>query len=235
MNVLTVDVGGTNVKVLATGQSEPRRFASGPNLTPQELLEGVRKVAEGWSFDVVTIGYPGVCIDNRPVAEPANLGKGWVGFDFERAAGRPLRLINDAAMQALGDYRGGRMLFLGLGTGLGSAMVADGVLLPMELAHLPYRKSTYEKYVGRAGLEKHGKQNWRELVEDVVTRLTAALLPDYVVLGGGNAKKLGALPPKCSLGDNARAFVGGFRLWDTPEQRRTAFEKAAADAAIGVK
>ncbi len=214
MKVLVVDVGGTHVKILATGQTEPREFESGPELTPRRMVAGVKKLAAGWEYSAVSIGYPGVVVHNRPVAEPHNLGDGWVGFQFGNAFRRPVKLINDAAMQALGSYKGGKLLFLGLGTGLGSAMVVDGVVEPMELGHLPYKKATYEDYVGLRGLEKRGKKKWRSQVADVVERLIAALEPDDVVLGGGNIKKLKKLPPGCRKGDNANAFVGGFCLWE---------------------
>jgi polyphosphate glucokinase len=212
--VLVVDVGGTSVKILATGQHEHRSFHSGPTLTPRQMVSGVKKLARDWNYDAVSIGYPGPVLHNRPMAEPYNLGRGWVGFDFAPAFGCPVKVINDAAMQALGSYKGGKMLFLGLGTGLGSAMIVDGILEPMELAHLPYKKGTFEDYVGRAGLERHGKKKWRRHVADVVSRLIAALEPDDIVIGGGNAAKLGALPPHSRLGDNANAFLGGFRLWE---------------------
>lgn len=214
MNVLAVDVGGTNVKILVTGQNEPRKFPSGPKLTPKEMVAAVKKLAQGWKYDAVSIGYPGVVIHGRPVSEPRNLGKGWVGFDYRAAFGKPVKIINDAAMQALGSYKGGKMLYLGLGTGLGSAMIVDGIVEPMELAHLPYKKGTFEDYVGLRGLEKRGKKKWRRHVEDVVARLSAALEPDDIVLGGGNARKLKDLPPGCRPGDNANAFLGGFRLWE---------------------
>ncbi len=214
MNVLAVDIGGSSVKILATGQKDPRKIPSGPTLTPKAMVAGIKKLATGWKYDAVSIGYPGMVIHGRPVAEPFNLGKGWVGFDYRAAFGKPVKLMNDAAMQALGSYKGGKMLFLGLGTGLGSTVIADGVVEPMELAHLPYRKGTYEDYVGRRGLEKRGKKKWRRDVEDIVARLTAALEPDDVVLGGGNAKKVKELPPKCRRGNNANAFLGGFRLWE---------------------
>lgn len=220
MKVLVVDVGGTHVKILATGQETPRKFISGPELTPGEMVAGVRQAAEGWEYDAVSIGFPGPVLRGRPVTEPANLGKGWVGYDYEAAFGRPVKLVNDAAMQALGSYGGsGKTLFLGLGTGLGSAMVDDGIVEPMELAHLPYRKRTFEDYVGLRGLKRLGKKKWRRYVADVVARLSAALGPDEVVLGGGNAKKLKALPPRCRLGANANAFVGGFRLWEADDAR----------------
>ena len=213
MNVLVIDIGGTHVKVLATGQTIHREFESGPTLTPKRMVSGVRKLATGWKYDVVSIGYPGPVLRDRPVAEPWNLGKGWVGFNFESAFKRPVKIVNDAAMQALGSYRRGKMLFLGLGTGLGSALVVDGIVEPMELGHLPYKKATFEDYVGIRGLEKYGKKKWRHHVADVVERLVAAIEPGEVVLGGGNVKKLKDLPPGCRVGDNANAFRGGFRLW----------------------
>jgi len=214
MNVLVVDVGGTHVKILATGQTEPRRFVSGPALTAKQMVAGVKALARGWKYDVVSIGYPGMVVRNRLVAEPHNLGRGWMGFHFETAFKRPVKLINDAAMQALGSYKRGKMLFLGLGTGLGSTLIVDGVIEPMELAHLPYKKGTYEDYVGEKSLKKRGKNKWRRYVADVVERLTAALEPDDVVLGGGNVKKLKDLPEGTRAGDNENAFLGGFRLWE---------------------
>jgi polyphosphate glucokinase len=214
MNVLVVDVGGTHVKVLATGQDTPRKFDSGPTLTPQDMVAGVFRAADGWSYDVASIGYPGPILRGRPIAEPFNLGRGWVKFNYEEAFGCPVKLANDAALQALGSYEGGKMLFLGLGTGLGSALITDGLLEPMELGHLPYRKHTFEDYVGQRGLERLGKKKWRKHVAEVVERLCAALQPDYVVLGGGNARKLKEPPPNARLGDNANAFVGGFRMWE---------------------
>ncbi|MGE5243414.1 MAG: ROK family protein [Betaproteobacteria bacterium] len=214
MKVLVVDVGGTHVKVLATGRRTPIKISSGPDLTAAKMVRAVRKAAAGWSYDVVSIGYPGPVLHGKPVSEPHNLGGGWVGFDFRRAFGRPVRVINDAAMQALGSYEGGRMLFLGLGTGLGSALIVDGVLEPLELAHLPYKKGrTYEEYVGKAGLERLGKKKWRCHVADVVARLKAALQADEVVLGGGNVKLLHALPAGARRGSNRNAFLGGYRLW----------------------
>lgn len=212
--VLVVDVGGTSIKILATGQDEHRSFPSGPTLTPQQMVSGVKKLAQGWSYDVVSIGYPGPVLHGRPVAEPYNLGRGWVGFNFAAAFGHPVKVINDAAMQALGSYTGGKMLFLGLGTGLGSTMIVEGIVEPMELGHLPYKKGTYEDYVGRAGLNRHGKKKWRRHVADVVARFLAALEPDDIVIGGGNVKKLDVLPPHSRAGDNANAFRGGFRLWE---------------------
>jgi polyphosphate glucokinase len=212
--VLAIDIGGTHVKVLATGQSERRRFDSGPDLGPQQMVDGVRSLVGDWPFDVISMGYPGPVVHGKPLRDPANLGPGWVGFDFRRAFGKPLKIVNDASMQALGSYRGGRMLFLGLGTGLGSAMIVAGIVEPMELAHLPYRKKTFEDYVGQRGLDKHGKKRWRKDVADVVERLRAALEPDDIVLGGGNVTRLKKLPEGARLGDNENAFLGGFRLWE---------------------
>jgi polyphosphate glucokinase len=221
MNVLVVDVGGTHVKVLVSGQSVPRKFESGATLVPKRMVLEVQKTAADWSYDVVSIGYPGPVLSNRPVAEPHNLGRGWVGFNFETAFARPVKLINDAAMQALGSYKGGKMLFLGLGTGLGSTLIVDGIIEPMELSHLPYKKHTYEDYVGQQGLERWGEDAWRHHVADVAIRLIAALEPEDVVLGGGNVKLLEKLPPGCREGSNANAFAGGFRLWENaPEERR---------------
>ena len=224
MRVLVVDVGGSHVKILATRQDEPRKFSSGPTLTAEQMVAGVKTAAAGWKYDAVSIGYPGPVLHGRPVAEPRHLGSGWVGFDYRAAFGCPVKIVNDAAMQALGSYRGGKMLFLGLGTGLGSALIVDGIIEPMELGHLPYRKGTFEEYVGLHGLEKHGKKQWRRDVEDVVNRLTAALQPEDVVLGGGNSHKLDALPPGSRAGDNANAFLGGFRLWEQPNQTQIASE-----------
>jgi len=214
MKILVIDVGGTHVKILATGQKEKREFPSGPSLTARQMVGKVKRLARDWKHDVVSIGYPGPVLHNRVVAEPHNLGRGWMGFDFRRAFECPVRVINDAAMQALGSYRGGKMLFLGFGTGLGSALIVDGIVEPMELGHLPYRKGTYESYVGIRGLEKRGKKRWRRDVADVVGRLRAALEPTDVVLGGGNAKLLKKLPEGCRAGDNAAAFLGGFKLWE---------------------
>jgi polyphosphate glucokinase len=222
MRVLVIDIGGTNVKVLVTGEQTPRKFPSGATLTPEEMVAGVLKAAEGWEYDAVSIGYPGPVLRGRPVSDPVNLGPGWVGFDFGAAFHRPVQLVNDAAMQALGSYEGGKMLFLGLGTGLGSAVVSEGIVEPMELAHLPYRKRTFEDYVGLRGLKRAGRKKWRRCVEDVVARLSVAVQADYVVLGGGNVKKLKTLPPGCRVGDNANAFLGGFRLWEEDGSTRAA-------------
>jgi polyphosphate glucokinase len=218
MHVLVVDVGGTHVKILATGQKKLREFPSGPTLTAKQMVAGVKKLAGDWKYDAVSIGYPGPVINNRPLSEPYNLGRGWMGCDFKSAFKRPVKLVNDAAMQALGSYNGGKMLFLGLGTGLGSCMIVNGIVEPMELGHLPYKKSTFEDYVGLRGYERLGKRKWRKKVADVVARLIAALEPDDVVLGGGNVKKLKELPPGCRAGNNANAFMGGFRLWQKTSQ-----------------
>jgi polyphosphate glucokinase len=218
--ILVVDVGGTHVKLLATGQNEAKEFPSGSLLTPKEMVASVKKLAGNWNFDVVAIGYPGPVLNNRPVAEPHNLGCGWVAFDYEAAFRCPTKLVNDAVMQALGGYRGGKMLFLGLGTGLGTAMIANGFVEPMELGHLPYKKSTYEDYVGQRGLERLGKKRWRQHVAAVVELLRSALEPDDIVLGGGNAEKLTTLPAGCRFGGNANAFVGGFQLWEHADKYR---------------
>ncbi len=220
-SVLAVDVGGSHVKALLQGESERRRFDSGRDLTPQAMAEGVLQLAEGWSFDRVSVGIPMPVRDGKPVAEPVNLGKGWVGFDFDAAFGVPTKVVNDAVMQAVGSYEGGRMLFLGLGTGLGSALIVDKVVEPLELAHLPFRKKTFEDYVGEKALKRDGKKKWRKTVFEVVERLAAALEPDYVVIGGGGAKELDELPPGSRRGENEQAFEGGFRLWE-PEWASTA-------------
>jgi polyphosphate glucokinase len=212
--ILVVDVGGTHVKVRVAGRREEREVPSGAAMTARKMVRDVKRMAKDWQYDAVSIGYPGPVIHGRPVLEPHNLGGGWVGFDFAKAFGRPVKVINDAAMQALGSYKGGRMLFLGLGAGLGSALIVDGILEPMELAHLPYKNGkTYEDYVGVRGLKRLGKKRWRRHVADVVTRLKAALGAEYVVLGGGNSKKIAELPPDTRLGDNQDAFLGGARLW----------------------
>jgi polyphosphate glucokinase len=221
VDVLVIDIGGTHVKLLATGQDEPVKFVSGPTLTPRQMVAGVKKLARGWKYQAISMGYPGPVLHGRVVAEPHNLGRGWVAFDYRAGFGRPVKIINDAAMQALGSYKGGKMLFLGLGTGLGSALVVDGIVEPMELGHLPYRKGTYEDYVGQRGLEQRGKKKWRRHVAEVVAGLIAALEPDDVVLGGGNVRKLKELPAGCRAGDNANAFVGGGRLWEQAAGSRT--------------
>ncbi len=214
MNVLVIDIGGTQVKLLATGHDQPREFVSGPKLTPRRLVSVVRKMASDWEYEAVSIGYPGPVLQNRPSSGPWNLGKGWVGFNFQAAFKRPVKVLNDAAMQALGSYKRGKMLFLGLGTGLGSAMIVDGIIEPMELAHLPYKKATFEDYLGIRGLRKCGEKQWRRNVADAVKRLVAALEPEDVVLGGGDVHRLKQLPPGCRAGDNFNAFLGGFRLWE---------------------
>jgi polyphosphate glucokinase len=234
MTVLVIDVGGTSVKILASGQKEPRKFESGPSMTVAQMVHGAKKAAAGWKFDRVSIGYPGVVKKNQPVTEPYNLARGWVKFDYAAAFGCPVRIINDAAMQALGSYNGGTMLFLGLGTGLGTTLIVDGIVAPMELAHLPYRKATYEDYVGVHAIERFGKKKWRKRVEDVVERLTAAFRPDDVVLGGGNSQRLEELPPGCRLGDNDNAFLGGFRMWSGATSKvmpRVAARKVARSVA----
>jgi polyphosphate glucokinase len=212
---LAIDVGGSHVKVLrSTDRSELRRFVSGPGLRAKEMVDGVVELTDDWSYDRVSVGVPAPVRDNRVLSEPVNLGRGWVGFDFADAFGKPTKLVNDAAMQALGSYEGGKMLFLGLGTGLGSALVVDHVVVPMELGHLPFRKATFEDYVGQRGRDRFGKKKWEKAVAETIERLTAALEADYVVLGGGNAKKMDALPANVRLGANNNAFVGAFRLWD---------------------
>jgi glucose-6-phosphate isomerase len=224
MRVLVVDVGGTYVKVLGTGQQTPRDFPSGPTLTAEQMVAGVKTVAADWTYDAVSVGFPGPVLHGRPVAEPRHLGPGWVGFDYRKAFGCPVQVVNDAAMQALGSYQGGKMLFLGLGTGLGSTMIVGGMVEPMELGHLPYRDATFETYVGVPALQAHGLAQWRRDVEDVVSRLIAALEPEDVVLGGGNIHQLDRLPPGCRAGDNANAFIGGFRLWGQPGEGAAASE-----------
>jgi polyphosphate glucokinase len=217
--VLAVDVGGSHVKELLNGLDERRRFVSGPKLTAEEMVAGVLEQTTDWEYVGISVGVPAPVVDGRVVREPVNLGKGWKGFDFEAAFGKPTKVINDAAMQALGSYEGGRMLFLGLGTGLGTTMILDGVVAPMELGHLPYRKATFEDYVGEAGLERAGYKRWKKAVQETIAHLSAALLPDYVVLGGGNARELGELPSNCRLGHNEDAFLGGFRLWAEDKAR----------------
>ena len=213
MNVLVIDVGGRSVKILATGQREPRSFPSGRTFTPKQLVEQVKKRTKDWKYDVVSLGYPGKVLQGRPFAEPRNLGRGWVGFDFTAAFGRPVRIINDAAMQALGSYKRGKMLFLGLGTGLGSALIDDGAVEPMELSMLPYKRATYEDYLGQRGLERLGAKKWRAAVTEVVERLLSVLEVDEVVIGGGNIEQFDKLPARCRAGDNSYALRGGFLLW----------------------
>ncbi|WP_398483994.1 ROK family protein [Tardiphaga sp.] len=212
--VLAIDVGGTHVKVMTTAHRTKREFESGAHLTAKTMVKKVKQLTSDWTYDRVSIGYPGPVIGNRAIREPHNLGRGWKGFDFEAAFDRPARVVNDALMQALGSYDDGRMLFLGLGTGLGSAMIIDGILEPMELGHLPYRKKTFEDYIGAAGLERLGRKKWRRRVAEVINDLREALEPDYIVLGGGNVAHIDELPPKTRRGDNENAFLGGFRLWE---------------------
>ena len=219
--VLVIDVGGTHIKILATGHKTKRETPSGPKMTAQMMCRWVKSATKDWQYDVASIGFPGPVVHGKPVHEPFNLGKGWVAFDYRKGLGCPVKVINDAAMQAIGSYEGGRMLFLGLGTGLGSAMIVDGIVQPMELAHLPYKNGkTYEDYLGIRGLERMGKQKWRRYVTQIVKELQAALVPDYVVLGGGNAAKIKTLPPKARLGENEKAFVGGFRMWAEKKGKR---------------
>ena len=229
MSVLVIDIGGTNVKILATGQKERRKFPSGETMTPRQMVAGVKKLAGDWQYDVVSIGYPGIVKEGRLVTEPNNLGPGWVGFDFERAFARPVKLMNDAAMQALGSYQGGVMLFLGLGTGLGSALVVKRTVVPMELGQLYYKNGTLEDYLGRQGRKKFGRKRWEKLLASLVMRLSAAIHLDDLVVGGGDAKKLTYLPAGCRIGSNANAFLGGFRMWKEEELQRAARPPVNAD------
>jgi polyphosphate glucokinase len=219
MKVLVVDVGGSSVKMLASGERERRRFESGEGMTPSQMLSRVKELTEDWTYDVVSIGYPGIVKDGQPVEEPLHLAPGWVGFDYGAGFARPVKILNDAAMQALGSYRGGVMLFLGFGTGLGSAMVAEDTVVPLELGRLAYVKGKYDDHVGSRALKEHGLARWRKHVLFGIERFVDALLPDEVVLGGGNVRELDVLPPKCRLGDNANAFIGGFRMWETTRSR----------------
>jgi polyphosphate glucokinase len=214
VNILVIDIGGTNVKMLASGHEVPRKFPSGSKLTPEQMVAGVLTATTDWDYEAITIGYPGPVLCGQPMMEPVNLGPGWMGFDFEAAFGRPVKVINDAAMQALGSYRDGKMLFLGLGTGIGAAVIHDRELEPLEIGRFRYRKHTIEYYVGVRGLKRQGRKKWQRRVEEVLGGCVAALKPDDVVLGGGNAKKLKPLPSGTRLGDNAFAFLGGFRLWE---------------------
>lgn len=225
-NVLVIDIGGTHVKVASTTQRVPLKIPSGPSMTAENMTEQVLLGTRGWEYDHISIGYPGPVVHDHPLAEPHNLAAGWIDFPYREILKKPIRFVNDAAMQALGGYRGGRMLFLGVGTGLGSAMICDGVVIPLELAHLPYRKKrTYEDYLGRSGLELRGKKRWRESVLDVVERLKNALICEYVLLGGGNAKLMKDLPPHVILGANSNAIEGGIRLWQEVEEFRIVPEK----------
>ena len=218
--MLVVDVGGSHVKLLASGETERRRFDSGPELTPGQMVEGVLRASEGWRWDVVSVGIPTPVRRGKVIAEPVNLGEGWIGFDYESALGKPTKVVNDAVMQAVGSYEGGRMLFLGLGTGLGSTLIVNGFVAPLELGHLPFRKHTFEDYVGRRGREKYGRKKWEAAVFETVERLNAAMQADYVVIGGGEAKELDELPAGSRRGANENAFVGGFRLWEPEWIRR---------------
>jgi polyphosphate glucokinase len=232
--VLVVDVGGTNVKMRATGQKEALKIPSGPTMTAAKAVDIVKENSRGWDFDRISLGYPGPIINGRPLREPHNLGRGWVGFDYQKAFAVPVRIINDAAMQALGSYKGGRMLFLGLGTGLGSAMIVDGVLEPMELAHLMYKNGkTYEDYLGLRGLKRLGKKRWRKHVGKVTKMLKTSLGADYVVLGGGNSKKLKELPAGAELGANENAFLGGLRLWGQSTKRPAIVEIGSGSRKAG--
>ncbi|MEO8051360.1 MAG: ROK family protein [Acidobacteriota bacterium] len=225
--ILVIDVGGTHVKVHVGGQREVRKVVSGSAMTAAQMVQAVKGLVKDWDYDVISIGYPGVVARGRPVHEPHNLAGGWVAIDFAKAFGRPVKVINDAAMQALGSYKGGCMLFLGIGSGLGSAMIVDGTLLPMELGHLPYKNGkTYEDFVGDRALKRLGKKKWRRYVADVVQRLKTALEADYVVLGGGNSKNFKKLPAGVELGDNRNAFIGGVRLWKEETKRRVTRKRA---------
>lgn len=219
MKILVIDVGGTHVKVLASGVKEHRQFPSGKHMTPRKMVAEVKKLTRDWEYDAISIGFPAPLVLGHIYSEPKNLGKGWTGFDFAKAFGKKVQIINDAAMQALGSYKGGRMLFLGLGTGLGTAMIVDGIVVPMELAHMPYKKKTFEDYVGVRALKRFGEAKWKRHVIDAIERLIAALEPEDVVIGGGNVNRLDVLPRRCRPGDNANAFTGGFRLWAHPSKR----------------
>ena len=221
MKVLVLDVGGTNLKISQRASEPPLKIPSGRDLTAERMARDVLEATAGWDYEAVSVGYPGPVAEGRPAEDPKNLGPGWVGFDFDAAFGRPVRVVNDAAMQALGSYEGGRMLFLGLGTGLGSALVFESVLAPLELAHMPYRKGrSYEDYLGLRGYERLGRKRWQQHVEKVVTLLKRGLQVEYVVLGGGQSKKLKGLPPDTRLGNNANAITGGLRLWNDSQQDR---------------
>jgi polyphosphate glucokinase len=224
MKVLVIDIGGTNVKMLASGKDTPRKFPSGCTLTPEQMVNGVLSATKDWDYEVVALGYPGPILCGQPMTEPANLGPGWMGFDFEAAFHLPVRVINDAAMQALGSYQGGKMLFVGLGTGVGATVILDGNIEALELGRFRWKKRTLEEYLGKRGLERLGRKKWQSHVEEVVARLIAALKPDDVVLGGGNAKKLKGLPPGTRPGANANAFLGGFRLWQGEPDRPKALD-----------
>jgi polyphosphate glucokinase len=229
MKILVIDIGGTNIKVASSDKLVPIKIPSGPTMTAEQMTKDVLAATKGWAYDCISIGYPGPVVHDHPLAEPHNLAPGWIGFPYQKALGRPLRFINDAAMQALGGYKSGRMLFLGIGTGLGSAMIFDGVVIPLELAHLPYRKDrTYEDYVGLRGLERRGVERWRKSVLDVIERLRAALICDSVLLGGGNAKLMENLPSHVALGANSNAIDGGIKLWQDVSDPKTATNGAPA-------
>jgi len=232
MKILVIDIGGTNIKVASSDKRVPIKIPSGPTMTAEQMTKDVLAATKGWAYDCISIGYPGPVVHDRPLAEPHNLAAGWIGFPYQKAFGKPLRFINDAAMQALGGYKGGRMLFLGIGTGLGSAMIFDGVVIPLELAHLPYKKGrTYEEYVGLAGLERRGVERWRKSVLDVIERLRAALVCDSVLLGGGNAKLMENLPSHVLLGANSNAIDGGIKLWQDVSDPATATNVAPTKTA----
>jgi polyphosphate glucokinase len=230
MKVLVIDIGGTNIKMLASGQDMPRKFPSGKKMTPLEMVHGVQGATKDWEYEAITIGFPGPILCGQPMTEPVNLGPGWMGFDFAAAFHKPVKIINDAAMQALGSYQGGKMLFMGLGTGFGATVIMNGVIEPLELGRFHYKKSTLEDYVGARGLKRLGKKKWQRHVEQIVERIIMALKPDDVVLGGGNAKKLQVLPQGARLGDNANAFLGGLRLWEDGVVRPHPFAWSTSDS-----
>jgi len=215
VDILTIDIGGTNLKILCSGEPKRRKVKSGKNLTPESVVQIVDEVCSDWAWDAISIGYPSPVVGGRPLLNPSNLGTGWVGFEYEAAFGCPVKILNDAAMQALGSYHGGRMLFLGLGTGLGSAMIEDGRLEPLELGHMPFKDGEcFEYFTGKRGLKRMGFDAWRDVIFEVCEQFVSAIDPDYVVLGGGNVKKLDLLPSRCERGSNANAFIGGFRMWE---------------------
>jgi predicted NBD/HSP70 family sugar kinase len=227
-SILAIDIGGSKVKFLASGHTEPRRTPSGRRMTPQRMVETITELAKDWEYESISIGYPGLVGDSGPQSEPRNLGPGWVGFNFAAAFGKPVRILNDASMQALGSYEGGRMLFLGLGTGLGSTLIAENVIVPLELGQLRYRRNrTLGEVLGRSGLKRVGSRTWRRAVAEAVASLTDAFIADYVVIGGGNAKKLKTLPPGARLGNNLTAFRGGFRLWNLDDVRTQSADEHA--------
>ncbi len=236
MKILIIDIGGTNIKVASSDKLVPIKIPSGPTMTAEQMTKDVLAATKDWDYDRISIGYPGPVVHDHPLAEPHNLAVGWIDFPYKKAFGKPLRFINDAAMQALGGYKSGRMLFLGIGTGLGSAMIFDGVVIPLELAHLPYRKGrTYEDYVGLRGLERRGAERWRKSVLDVIERLRAALVCESVLLGGGNAKLMENLPSHVTLGTNSNAIEGGIKLWQDMHDSATATSEAPAKSAKSMK